>query len=210
MTTLGLGLTGDPRGSRFKNLNLVISAKSIASPKVPCTGSGNMCFGDTVRPSMWYCHHALLCNGPILQVNTQNHQQCPGSPGAPGLGRVCMAIGWLWSAFLVNFARPPQGAEEAACDRLVAFHLLPHPTAAHSGQASLPAEHRRLAESRAGKNVPTSAESVHLSSILNKRYQPQNTPTLREHAKYQRVPTRLLTSATPPDARLGQRRQAEA
>lgn len=95
MTTLDLGLTRDPKGSYFKNLNLIISAKSLASPKVPCTGSGNMWFRDTAQPSVWCSHHALLCNGPILQVSTQNHQQCPGSHDALGLSRVFVAIGWL-------------------------------------------------------------------------------------------------------------------
>lgn len=48
---LGFGAHLRPKRSHFKNLDLILPAKAIASPKVPCTGSRNMWFRDRVRPS---------------------------------------------------------------------------------------------------------------------------------------------------------------
>lgn len=79
----------------------------------------------------------------------------------------------------MNFTRPPQGAEEAACDRLVAFHLLPHPTAAHSGQASLPAEHRPASRKLSWK------ECAYVSRVGAPAQYPEQTVSTPKHSHSQ-------------------------
>lgn len=118
---------------------------------------GHVIWG-TARPSVWCHHHTLPCSGPILQVSAQNSQQGPGSHGAPGVSRVHVAVGRLWSAFQVNFGQPPQGAEEAACHR-----LWPSTSCPFQQLLTMPARLQSpalLVETRAGRNMLTSAEAA--------------------------------------------------
>lgn len=81
MTTVGLGLAVDPRGSHFKVFNLILSTTFIASQGLMRKSQEYVVWG-TVQPSVWCSHCTLLCTGPILQLNTWSSQQWPGSHGA--------------------------------------------------------------------------------------------------------------------------------